>query len=234
MPTVHITEKGCRGCTMCVDICPVDVFELENDIAKVVNQDDCIECRSCTYACPSGCIELPNTEAVRPFHRIEKNVHFVEKFLQTAPSSQELTPQECRKASEEVGLLLIAYSNAISEILGRGHRSAGRRAGTAAAAHMPEMYEQKDTASLLARMQQRFGASFDFTSQIGEDSITLSVSPCGLLGPLKKAALEPGKADLCLLFHEYWAGLMSSYTGKVYKSELKSAGDSCTFCLRAS
>jgi len=51
MPTVTIEETGCRGCTLCVDTCPVDVFTLneEKNIAEESHGNDCIGCLSCYY-----------------------------------------------------------------------------------------------------------------------------------------------------------------------------------------
>ncbi len=132
MPKIHLSEKGCRGCMLCVDICPVDVFEFneEKNLAEVKRPDDCIGCLSCYYACPSQCIEITEVEHIRPFYRIEKNVAFVEQFLQTKPADRELREEELDFAYQEVGILLSAFADAITEILGRGHKSVGRRAGT--------------------------------------------------------------------------------------------------------
>ncbi|MCF8026694.1 MAG: ferredoxin family protein [Desulfobacteraceae bacterium] len=235
MPKIQLTEKGCRGCTLCVDICPVDVFEFneEKSVAEVKAQDDCIGCLSCYYACPSQCIEISDVEFIRPFYRIEKNVAFIEQFLQTQPAARSVTEAELDFAYREVGILLSAFAEAINEILGRGHKSVGRRAGTVAAAHLPEMYEETGIEDLLNAMHERFGASFDFSYTIPKDSqIEMSVQPCGLLEAVCNAGATPGKSDLCLLFHEYWTGLMSAFTGTNYIYELLEAGDRCALHLR--
>lgn len=235
MPKIHLSEKGCRGCMLCVDICPVDVFEFneEKNLAEVKRPDDCIGCLSCYYACPSQCIEITEVEHIRPFYRIEKNVAFVEQFLQTKPADRELREEELDFAYQEVGILLSAFADAITEILGRGHKSVGRRAGTVAAAHLPEMYEEKGLNELLKAMRERFGASFDFSYTLSEDShIDLAVQPCGLLQAVRNAGETPGKSDLCLLFHEYWAGLISAFTGSNYVYELLEAGDRCALKLQ--
>lgn len=235
MPKIKVTEKGCRGCTLCVEICPVDVFEFneERSLAEVKTPDDCIGCLSCYYVCPSQCIEISDVEFIRPFYRIEKNIAFIEQFLETRPAARSVTEEELDVAYQEVGILLSAFAEAINEILGRGHKSVGRRAGTVAAAHLPEMYEGKGLESLLNAMRERFGASFDFSFTISEDSqIEMSVQPCGLLQAVRNAEGTPGESDLCLLFHEYWSGLMSAFTGTYYTYELREAGDACTLNLK--
>ena len=71
MPAISIIEQGCRGCTLCVDVCPVEVLEYDEsrELAAVARADDCISCLSCHYACPSQCIEISDYPALRPFHR---------------------------------------------------------------------------------------------------------------------------------------------------------------------
>lgn len=235
MPKIQLSEKGCRGCELCVDLCPVDVFEFntEKSVAEVKAEDDCIACLSCYYACPSQCIEVTDVELIRPFYRIEKNVAFVEQFLQTRPAARALSEKGMDEAYHEVGILLSAFADAITEVLGRGHKSVGRRAGTVAAAHLPAMYEKTGLEELLDAMRERFGASFDFTYTIsGNAVIDLSVSPCGLCQAVRNAGGTPGKSDLCLLFHEYWAGLISAFTGENYIYELLEAGDRCALKLQ--
>jgi len=56
MVTIVIGDK-CDGCGECVDICPSEVFEIENRKAVVVNLDECVECCACVEACPLEVIE---------------------------------------------------------------------------------------------------------------------------------------------------------------------------------
>lgn len=48
----------CTGCGSCVDVCPNEVLEIENDKCKVARPDDCTECESCVEECPEGAITL--------------------------------------------------------------------------------------------------------------------------------------------------------------------------------
>ena len=235
MPKIKVTENGCRGCMLCVDLCPVDVFGFieDTDLAVVENPDDCIGCLSCYYACPSQCIEISDVPLIRLYHRIEKNVVFVEQFLQARTAVRSLTESDLDMAYQEVGILLSAFAGAVTEILGRGHKSVGRRAGVVAAAHLPEMYEQKSLDSLLKAMRERFGASFDFDYKVSDDvRIEMSVAPCGLLQAVRNAGGSPGESELCLLFHEYWVGLMSTFAGSNYVYSVLEAGDRCAFELQ--
>jgi NAD-dependent dihydropyrimidine dehydrogenase PreA subunit len=48
----------CTGCGMCVNVCPHNVFVVENGKAAVVNKDACMECGACRKNCPAGIIEV--------------------------------------------------------------------------------------------------------------------------------------------------------------------------------
>ena len=53
-----IDEKLCDGCGMCIDACPSEVLVLENEKAKVANEDDCTECEICVDECPNNAIKM--------------------------------------------------------------------------------------------------------------------------------------------------------------------------------
>ncbi len=56
MPKPIVNEEKCTGCSQCVDVCPVDVFEMKDKKSKVANGDECIGCRACENTCPSDAI----------------------------------------------------------------------------------------------------------------------------------------------------------------------------------
>lgn len=233
MPHVTILETGCRGCTLCVDTCPVDVFEQEAaaNLAKVVCSENCIGCLSCTYVCPSNCIEITDFESLRPFHRIEEHRAFVEKFLQVQTATQTLTDEDFSEAWDDVAARLHALAGAVVECMGRGYRAVGRQAGTAAAIHLPEMYEAASLQAVLQRMQSIFKDAFAFEFEIRDDTINLTFCPCGLCSVVQDAGEKVGEAVLCMLFHEYWVGLLTQYTKTNYKWELPEAGATCKMTL---
>jgi len=63
MPKVTVDWNKCNGDAVCTDVCPVEVFELQ-DLPKypdsqksvVVREDDCIVCMACTASCPTEAI----------------------------------------------------------------------------------------------------------------------------------------------------------------------------------
>lgn len=83
MLEMTIQEKACRGCQLCLDICPTECFAFNQDTQKAVVDKiaNCIECLSCVYICPSAAIGHKNHYVVKNFYR---NIEFsrrMEKFL---------------------------------------------------------------------------------------------------------------------------------------------------------
>ena len=58
MVEVKVDSEKCTGCGTCVDVCPVEVFEIKNDKSIPVRQEECIVCRACEVQCPEGAIEV--------------------------------------------------------------------------------------------------------------------------------------------------------------------------------
>ena len=59
IPTV-IAEK-CQGCEECVDVCPVEVFEMEKEKSVPVNAEECLGCESCVEVCEEDAITVEET-----------------------------------------------------------------------------------------------------------------------------------------------------------------------------
>jgi len=53
---VQIDFDACNGCGECVDICPGEVFELQDEKAVTVNEKDCLGCESCIDVCEQEAI----------------------------------------------------------------------------------------------------------------------------------------------------------------------------------
>jgi NAD-dependent dihydropyrimidine dehydrogenase PreA subunit len=55
---VTVDKDVCTGCGECVEICPVEVFELIDDKSEPVNADECIGCESCVEVCEDEAITI--------------------------------------------------------------------------------------------------------------------------------------------------------------------------------
>jgi NAD-dependent dihydropyrimidine dehydrogenase PreA subunit len=238
MPQVSIDDKGCRGCSLCVDRCPVQVFDrIENPKtgvyrAQVARTGDCMGCFACYYLCPSQCIQVSDVEIQRPFYRVHENVSFVERFLQTGTAEKTLTEADWEEAYKDVSMTLISLSKAIQSIMGRGTKALGRRSGVVAASHFPEVYEEPELTGRLRRLQAQFRHSFEFEFEVAGQEIQFTFAPCGLFRVVEQEAGEKvGQAVLCQLFHDFLAGLVGTYSGVSYRYQVPRTGSSCTVIL---
>jgi ferredoxin len=80
---ISIHRQACRGCELCVDVCPTNVFSFnqQNRICEVEHVEDCIACLSCTYICPSHAISHTGHHVVKNFYRDSEFCKRVGKFL---------------------------------------------------------------------------------------------------------------------------------------------------------
>jgi NAD-dependent dihydropyrimidine dehydrogenase PreA subunit len=235
MPTIEIETKGCRFCSLCKDVCPTDVFELDDvaGVARAARPADCIGCTSCEYICPSRCLSVGDVSRQRPFHRIEENAALVARFLQRVPVADALGAADLSEAIADVAVRLSALGDSVVETMGRGQRAVGRRSGKLAAEHLPELYEGRDMDEIVDRMRQRFTQGFAFAAQVaaGGDAIHFDFSACALEPIVRARGQEPGTATLCVLFHEYWAGLLGEFGGRNFAIEPAASGRVCSFKL---
>ncbi|HEX54666.1 MAG: ferredoxin [Candidatus Altiarchaeales archaeon] len=59
MVEIEIETEKCIGCGACINACPVSLFELVDEKAKVTgNVDNCVLCRACETSCPVGIIRI--------------------------------------------------------------------------------------------------------------------------------------------------------------------------------
>lgn len=55
---VTVDEDKCIGCAQCVDVCPVEVYEMKDGKSDPVNADECLGCESCVEVCEGHCITV--------------------------------------------------------------------------------------------------------------------------------------------------------------------------------
>jgi len=55
---IVITPRYCKGCEICVKLCPKSVLEIRSFKVNVVRIEDCIDCMQCELRCPDFAIEV--------------------------------------------------------------------------------------------------------------------------------------------------------------------------------
>ena len=65
MAKVVINEDGCKGCGLCISVCPKKIMHLSDRFNKtgyhfseVKPMEECIGCASCAKICPDVVIEV--------------------------------------------------------------------------------------------------------------------------------------------------------------------------------
>lgn len=53
---VTVNTDKCIGDGECVDVCPVEVYKLQNGKAVPVNMQECLGCESCVEVCDQDAI----------------------------------------------------------------------------------------------------------------------------------------------------------------------------------
>ncbi len=55
---VVVDQDKCEGCEECVEVCPVDVFEMEDGKSNPANAEECLGCESCIEVCEPEAITV--------------------------------------------------------------------------------------------------------------------------------------------------------------------------------
>ncbi len=65
MPGITIDKNHCKGCELCIQVCPQKIISMSKEItvrgyffAQVHDPSRCIVCRVCAIMCPDVAIEV--------------------------------------------------------------------------------------------------------------------------------------------------------------------------------
>ena len=55
---VVVDKDKCEGCEECIEVCPVDVYEMVDEKSDPVNAEECLGCESCIEGCEHEAIVI--------------------------------------------------------------------------------------------------------------------------------------------------------------------------------
>ena len=66
MAKLTISTESCKGCGLCVDVCPKQLLEIAKDIinskghhpVRLTDEEACVGCASCAMMCPDCIIKV--------------------------------------------------------------------------------------------------------------------------------------------------------------------------------
>ena len=53
-----IDYKKCVKCGTCVNVCPMQVFEMTDGKVVITHPEECVQCKACEVSCPVKAIEV--------------------------------------------------------------------------------------------------------------------------------------------------------------------------------
>nr|WP_318036617.1 mercury methylation ferredoxin HgcB [Dethiobacter alkaliphilus] len=56
--TLKLDTDKCSGCRLCTEVCPHQVFAMENKKSRIANKEACMECGACARNCPAEAITV--------------------------------------------------------------------------------------------------------------------------------------------------------------------------------
>jgi len=56
--TLAYDASKCIGCTLCVEVCPHNVFRMVHKKAEIMHLDNCMECGACVVNCKPGALTV--------------------------------------------------------------------------------------------------------------------------------------------------------------------------------
>lgn len=235
MIKITVDEDACVGCTLCVDECPTDVFEFDEEkrIPKVVREKECFGCLSCSQICPASAITHEDFVHSEDHYHDEDNLKLASRLAVDVPLPHAPSDDKHRKAAlEDLGIRLLSVASVFRQTLGGSLPAVGTMAGRTLATQLPRYRVPENFQEAVDMAVSQFSPAWDLKPDYdGSSKLDVKVGKCFIRELCKDEGIELG-GDLCVLFYNYLAG----YVGKMGEARLKllesKPGDKeCAYCV---
>jgi len=220
MIKITIDEDACVGCTLCVDECPTDVFEFneEKRIPEVKHEKECFGCLSCCEICPASAITHEDIILAESYYHDKENIELASKLAIDVPLPNLPSDDKHKKAAlEDLGIRLLSVASIFRQTLGGSLPAVGTMAGRTLATQLPRYRIPKSFQEAIDLAVDQFAPAWDIHPEYdGGSKLKLTVKTCFIRELCGEEGIELG-GDLCILFYNYLAG----YTGKMGTARVK-------------
>lgn len=220
MIEIRIDEDACVGCRLCVDECPTDVFEFDEEkaIPVVEREKECFGCLSCSEICPSDAIEHEGVELAEDHYHESYALEMARKLATNVPLPNAPDDPEARKAAlEDLGVRLLSVAAVFRHTLGGSLPAVGTMAGRTLATQLPRYQIPEGLQEALDLAVEQFSPAWELSPDYdGGEKLEVDVGNCFIRELCREEGIELG-GDLCVLFYNYLAG----YIGRMGAARLK-------------
>lgn len=235
MINIKVDENACVGCTLCVDECPTDVFEFDEEkkVPIVKREAECFGCFSCSEICPAEAIVHEGADFSRNFYHDNYAMDLAEKLVPGAEQHKDETDEAERIAAlDDLGIRLLSIAAVFRQTLGGSMPAVGTMAGRTLATQLPRYQEPETFQDALEFAKRQFSPSWDLSFNESGDELTVTTGTCFIRDLCKKEGMELG-GDLCTLFYNNLAGYLGKMSGVRLKLEEMSPGaNGCTYKVK--
>ncbi|MEE4273392.1 MAG: hypothetical protein V2I67_17080 [Thermoanaerobaculales bacterium] len=235
MIEITVDEKACCSCSLCVDICPTDVFIWDEPKALPVvdNAAECFGCLSCSEICPPHCIEHQGVELAESHYHDPYALRLASRLASDISGRFHVpSDDESRAAaSVDLGVRLRSVAEVFKRTLGGSLPAVGTMAGRTLARHLPRYHEPKDLNEALALAETQFAPAWEFSTERSGEELTINVNRCFVRETCAREGLELG-GEMCVLFYNYLAGYLGKMGGVRLRLMDAERGHACCYKVK--